>query len=225
MVGEEFDQLHSDYPEKIRRWVPYYDQLLASLVRDLPAGFTPHNILDLGCGHGEVTQLAWQAFPDAEFVLVDASAKMIRTSWARFGDHERFLYSEMYFQEMRFMPSSFDLILAGLSLHHLSGPEKRQLFADALRWLRPGGILASADLHVDREDEDHHHKVLKEWEALARQQGSDDADWTYLMDHYNTYDRPHSFEQQLTWLQEAGFSETKIVLVRGAWGTIRARKT
>lgn len=224
MVGLEFDRLEDGYTDKIRRWVPYYDELLESLFTSLPSGFRPKTILDLGAGNGNVTFLAMQVFPDADYVLVDASAKMITHCASRFGDSDQFIYKERYFQELSFLPQTLDLIVAGLSLHHLQAEEKQALFRSVYTWLRPGGIFASTDLHVDRTKTEEHAQVLKEWERIARKQGSTTDDWEYLMDHYQKYDYPHAFEDQLQWLRNVGFTDPKIVWVQGSWGTIQATK-
>jgi len=222
MVGLEFDRLEDGYTDKIRRWVPFYDELLQSLFTDLPADFRPKSILDLGTGNGNVTFLATQLFPEADYILVDASAKMISHCAQRFGDSDQFIYKQRYLQELSFLPASFDLIVAGLSLHHLQAGEKQELFKKLWRWLRPAGVFASTDLYVDRSQEEEHAAVLKEWERIAREQGSDTDDWEYLMEHYDKYDYPHSFEDQLQWLRDAQFADQRIVWVRGAWGTIQA---
>lgn len=224
MVGLEFDRLEDGYTDKIRRWVPYYDALLKSLFTSLPPDFRPKTILDLGAGNGNVTFLAMQVFPEADYVLVDASAKMINHCADRFGDSDQFIYKERYFQELSFLPQTLDLIVAGLSLHHLQAEEKQALFRSAYSWLRPGGIFTSTDLHVDRTKTDEHAQVIEEWERIAREQGSTTDDWEYLMDHYRKYDYPHGFEDQLRWLRQAQFPDPRIVWVKGAWGTIQARK-
>lgn len=224
MVGLEFDRLEDGYTDKIRRWVPFYDDLLKSLFTTLPTDFRPKTILDLGAGNGNVTFLAMQVFPEADYVLVDASAKMINHCAQRFGGADQFIYKERYFQELSFLSQSLDLIVAGLSLHHLQAGEKQALFRSAYEWLRPGGIFTAADLYVDKTMEEEHEQVLQDWERIAREQGSTTDDWEYLMDHYQKYDFPHSFEDQLQWLHEAQFKTTKIVWVQGAWGTIQAIK-
>ena len=221
-VGKEFDKLESDYTAKIIRWVPYYQEMISSLSEGYPPDFAPLSILDLGAGNGNVSALLQNRFPDADKVIVDASAKMIATCKKRFSGFEQFSYVEKYFQDLHFLPASFDMVVAGLSIHHLQGAEKEVLFRNVHAWLKPGGVFSICDLFVNPEDEVEHQRVLGEWERLARMQGSTDEDWAYLMDHYDKYDHPNSYEQQLYWMKNAGFEQTSIPFIRDCFGTIRA---
>lgn len=224
-VGKEFDKLEPDYTAKITRWVPHYREMLTSLATDYPDGFEPVTILDLGVGNGNSSALLHRAFPEADFVLVDASAKMIETCQQRFAGFRHFTFAEKYFQDLHFMPNTFDLVVGALSIHHLAGAEKRKLFEDVHLWIKPGGFFSIGDFFVDPKDEQEHKRVLGEWERLARAQGSNDDDWVYLMEHYEKYDFPNSYEDQLQWMVEAGFTDTRIPFIRDSFGTIRGRKS
>jgi len=224
LVGQEFDKLEDGYTEKIRRWVPHYDDLILSLVSGLPNDFEPQTVLDLGAGNGNSTFVVRQRFPEVDMVLVDASAKMIASCAGRFGTSDALTYVEKYMQELAFMPTTFDLVVAGLSLHHLEEADKRALFGRIHEWLRPGGRFLACDIFVDTKDQENHQKALAEWEQIAREQGSSEEDWRYLMEHYTEYDHPDSFDDQMKWLREAGFPQASITFSRGYFGTIQAVK-
>ncbi len=225
LVGQEFDKLEDGYTDKIRRWVPHYDDLILSLVDGLPKDFEPQTALDLGAGNGNTTFVVRKQFPEVDMVLVDASAKMITSCADRFGASEAFTYVEKYMQELSFLPRTFDLVVAGLSLHHLEAADKQALFGRVHEWLRPGGRFLASDIFVDTKDDDTHQHALSEWERLAREQGSSDEDWQYLMEHYAEYDHPDSFDDQMKWLREAGFPQVSIAFSRGYFGTVQAIKT
>jgi len=224
LVGQEFDKLEDGYTEKIRRWVPHYDELIHSLVAGLPDDFEPQTTLDLGAGNGNSTFAVRQRFPGVDMVLVDASAKMVLSCAERFGTSDVFTYVEKYMQELSFMPKTFDLVVAGLSLHHLQEADKQVLFSRIYEWLRPGGRFLACDIFVDTKDEQNHQQALAEWERIAREQGSSDEDWQYLMEHYAEYDHPDSFDDQMKWLRESGFPQVSIAFSRGYFGTIQAVK-
>jgi len=224
LVGQEFDKLEDGYTEKIRRWVPHYDDLIVSLVDGLPKEFEPQIALDLGAGNGNSTFVVRERFPEVDMVLVDASAKMIESCAERFGTSDAFTYIEKYMQELSFLPDTFDLIVAGLSLHHLQEEDKQALFKRVYEWLRPGGRFLACDIFVDTKDEEAHQEALAQWEQIAREQGSSDEDWQYLMEHYSEYDHPDSFDDQMKWLREAGFPQSSITFSRGFFGTIQGIK-
>lgn len=223
MLNKEFNTWQLDYNAKIRRWVPYYDQLIEEMVQP-PSAQAPQDILDLGCGNGNAIALLLEKYPTADFTLVDAAEDMIEACRQRFEGQTNLIYAQKYFQELSLLPDSFDLVLAGLSFHHLQGEEKQKIFQEVYRWLRPGGVLSASDLYASKKHPDYQEEVLQVWEGLAKEQGTTDPEWEALLEHHAQYDFPDSFEEQITWMKEAGFSEVKITFVKGNWGTVQAIK-
>ena len=54
-IAEEFNEFSKNYTNDMIRCVPYYLDLLSDCTRYLPKKFSPENILDLGCGNGNIT--------------------------------------------------------------------------------------------------------------------------------------------------------------------------
>ncbi len=223
-VAMDFDQLSSEYTEKISRWLPYYPTMLEGVLGYLPADFRPHKVLDLGCGNGNLTQLVRQIYPDARIVLLDASREMLEMCKFRFAGQpiEDFILS--YFQDAKLPAQTFNLVTGALAIHHLEGEEKQSLFRKVYESLTPGGFFSMTDLYVNKQDEPRHSQVLKRWEEQARALGTNSAEWSWIMDHYEAYDRPDGFEDQIRWLEEAGFTSVKISWQKDAWGCLLAEK-
>jgi len=223
-VALDFDQLSSEYTEKISRWLPYYQSMLEGVLGFLPADFIPQKVLDLGCGNGNLTQLIVQLYPGARLVLLDASREMLEVCKFRFADHPVDEYVRTYFQDAELPAQTFDLVTAALTIHHLEGEEKQALFQKVYESLIPGGFFSVTDLYVNKQDEPAHSQVLKRWEQQARALGTNSAEWSWIMDHYEAYDRPDGFEDQICWLREAGFESAEIVWQQDAWGCVLAKK-
>jgi tRNA (cmo5U34)-methyltransferase len=223
-ISQEFDSISAGYTEKISRWVPYYKEMVGSIAARLPEGFSAGDILDFGAGNGNVTALLLNRFPYARFTLLDASPDMIGECRCRFEQFPHFQYSQAYFQEADFPNRSFDLIAAGLSLHHLAASEKPPVFKKIYDWLRPGGCLSYSDLFVDRNEEPGHSQVIADWKRDAFNLGTTHEEWDWIMDHYGKYDHPDSFDQQIQWLNNAGFQDVLITWSLNSWGNVLARK-
>jgi tRNA (cmo5U34)-methyltransferase len=223
MLNKEFNTWQQDYNAKIRRWVPHYDRLLAEMVQlvDLPE--TP-DFLDLGCGNGNAVALLLKKYPEAEYTLVDAAEDMIDACRQRFALQKNITYAQKYFQDLNLMPQSFDGVIAGLAFHHLRGVEKKEIFREIYRWLRPGGILSASDLYASKQRSDYRQEVMQSWETLAKSQGTSEREWQAMEEHHAAYDFPDSFEDQISWMKEAGFQDVKITYVSGYWGTVQAHK-
>jgi ubiquinone/menaquinone biosynthesis C-methylase UbiE len=103
----------------------------------LPADFWPRRALDAGCGTGNATRCAMEAFPGAAVVGLDLSAGMLGKARGKLaglplvrGDAAR----------LPFSAGAFDLVLSTYVLHHLDGPGG--YCAEAARVLASGGRLA-----------------------------------------------------------------------------------
>lgn len=221
-IVSEFDRFAEDYTRDMRKMVPYYDQLMTTFTACLDESFSPHTILDIGCGNGNVTHQLLTRFPNARYLLTDASPEMLRNCKERFPNTD-ISYHEVFFQDMMFDDSSFDLIAAGFSLHHLKADEKRDLFKKIFKWLRPNGLFLSSDLMISKNDADH-PELLQSWESYARERGTTDEEWNWIMEHYDTYDHPHNHPSQLQWLRDAGFSDISKAWDQGHWICMKAIK-
>jgi len=221
MVGKEFNKLEKGYTEKISCWVPWYFELLQALAIAYPDEFQPTRILDMGCGNGNVTAILLQRFPQASYTLLDASEEMIASVQRRFAEYDNFHFRESYFQEADFPQAHFDLVVAGLTLHHLKPGEKAEVYPKIHNWLRPGGFFSSSDLYVSKDNEPHHSAVIAHWKQIAREQGTSPEDWDYIMWHYGVYDHPCDYSTEDRLHREAGFTLRDYPFCRGAWASYR----
>lgn len=117
-------QFHWDpetYLEMIRAEVPRYDELQTAAIEAIP--FPPMTVLELGFGTAETTRRIWERYPDARITGLDSSPEMV------------FKARELGWEEMRLariedpLPDGpWDLVIGVLSIHHLDGAGKRDLF-------------------------------------------------------------------------------------------------
>ncbi len=225
-IGKVFDEIQDNYTVKIARWVPYYHQLVAAISSDLPQGFEPKRILDLGCGNGNITYQITKKFPEASYHLLDASWEMIQACQMRYGTQGPFSYTQSLFQELDLEEEAYDLIVAGLSIHHLREEEKKALYQKVHRALVPGGIFSSSDLYIERIDGEFHYEMhLEIWEEMARELGTPDEECSFLFQHHDDYDFPNHYRKHLSWLGQIGFQDPHVTWIRDYWGNIRAQKT
>ena len=223
-IDAVFDELSDEYTQKITRWVPYYKTLISAPATMLPDDFSPHQILDLGCGNGNASFLLLKKYPSATFHLTDASAEMIEACRKRFEDVKGITYSRTFFQDLDIPADHFDLIIATLSLHHLNPKEKEQMVQKIYQGLRPGGYFSYSDLFIDKTNEPTHSDHLKKWKAYAFDRATTDDEWQWIMDHYDKYDFPEGWETQQRYLRKAGFSMIEKTWSTFGWTNLTARK-
>jgi tRNA (cmo5U34)-methyltransferase len=119
-VTQQFHVDPDTYLERIRAALPGYDDLQDQAVRAIP--FEPHDVLELGIGSGETTRRVWGRFPDAKITGVDISPEMVSRA-RKLGVEARVARIEDPFPK-----GPWDLVIGVLSVHHLTGEQKRALF-------------------------------------------------------------------------------------------------
>ncbi len=107
------------------------------LQRRLPQGFTPHRILDFGCGTGDTTRHLAGAFPEAEVFGLDTAEKVLAHAQQTHGS------PKISFGLIRdFKPAeAFDLCYVNGVFHHIH-PQRR---LEAAAWIR-GALQGGAYL-------------------------------------------------------------------------------
>lgn len=111
---------------------------------------TPLRILDVGGGHGVLTDAALVTFPNACVTLLDFSLAMIEQARHRlepFADRVTFLLADLATGKWSHnFRGNFDLAVSSFAIHNLEGPG---LVAAAFRSvgevLRPGGVFVNHD--------------------------------------------------------------------------------
>ena len=173
------------YAEMISADVPLYGRLQDELTA--ASGSGARRVLELGTGTGETARRLLSAHPRALLVGVDSSAEMLAVARSVLpGDRVDLRVGAI---EEPLPEGPFDLVASALCVHHLSGPEKADLFGRVLSVLRPGGRFVLADVVVP----------------------VDPADATTPLTP--GFDRPSPLSDQVAWLLDAGFD------VRVCWSS------
>jgi len=219
-VDQAFDEMSSDYDERIRRYVPHYEQLVAC-ASNLPTDQV-HQVLDLGSGSGAVIRSLLDQKEDLVITAVDASTDMIELLKGRFQTYQ-VLTHQVWLQDLALSPGQFQLITASMSIHHLVTSEKAELFSKLFHLLSLGGALQISDAIISKTDEDHQH-FIDSWRSLVMDNGGTETDWQDIMEHYDQYDRPDNRETHERLLYKAGFHEVTPTFQQGHWISLRATR-
>lgn len=142
---------------RLIRWAPYYDlavnittlgqaRHLRRMTVDQAFIKPGDNVLDVGCGTGEVTLLAKTRAKDGKVYGIDPAPEMIavaRNKAARKGLEIDFRVGVI--ESLPFTDASIDVVTSSLMMHHLPDDLKVRGLVEIYRALRPGGHLLIAD--------------------------------------------------------------------------------
>jgi SAM-dependent methyltransferase len=111
----------------------------------------PRDVLDVGCGTGEISSRLAQLFPAARVTgvdLIEPHLELARARYAALGERLRFQQADAF--ELPYPAASFDLVVCRHMLQAVPKPEC--VMAEMVRVARPGGTV-----HLLVEDYDMIH--------------------------------------------------------------------
>ena len=151
LLQRAFDSNARHYDEERRKLIPCFDDFYGTVLRSvalMPAP-GPSKILDLGSGTGLLARMLVEVYPDADYTLCDPSEEMLVRARERFPVKSRLStvacdYSQEGF-ETKLPHEQYDLIVSGLSIHHLEDQDKASLFKTLRRMVGADGWFVNAD--------------------------------------------------------------------------------
>lgn len=145
-----------------------------------------------------------RAFPRARITLADLSPRMLDVARQRFADEPGRLELRVmdYAEEPLF--GEYDAVVSALSIHHLDGDEKRELFRKVYGILREGGMFVNADQVLGETSETEARYRREAWLRQVRERGVSEGDLSAALVRMRE-DKMSTLDEQRAWLEEAGF--------------------
>jgi SAM-dependent methyltransferase len=122
------------YHELRKTKITYNDFVEQPAIKNLLPELKNLNILDLGCGFGELAKYCIDQ--GAQFVQgVDISEQMLSIA----EKHPRITYHCCAMEEIRFDNNLFDVVISSLAFHYIDN--YRELIKNVSHWIKPNGYL------------------------------------------------------------------------------------
>jgi tRNA (cmo5U34)-methyltransferase len=202
------------YDVQIRRFIPHYDEMLATGV-DLLATLTrpSAHVLDLGGGTGALSAAVLRGLPQARVTMLDIDPDMLgeaRRRLAEFGDRVDFREGSFYDP----LPAAH-AVVASLALHHIHDlDQKVDVYRSIHAALEPGGVFLNLDAAVS-DGPRLRALGVDGWVAHMGKQGIPEAEARGHIAAWADEDRYFPLDSELAALRRAGFSEVECPWRRG----------
>lgn len=172
------------------------------------------DILDLGCGTGLELEEYFLLNPEAHITGIDLSDAMLKALASKFPDKSLHLICGSYF-DVPLGREKYNAAVSVESLHHFTTECKLSLYRKLYQALKSNGYFVLTDYFA--ESDALEREYFENFELLKQQQGITDNAFYH-------YDTPLTVEHEMAILQEAGFSDVKILRNWGATYTVMAKR-
>lgn len=240
---ELFEAHATGYDDAVRRQlVPPFDAFYGIAVASLAhAGAPLRRVLDLGAGTGLLSARIAAAHPGVALDLLDGSPTMLDGARERLDggsrpalglqdDQKAGRFGEgaggvaFHLGDLRgaWPEGPFDAVVSALAIHHLEAPEKRELFRRAHDALRPGGLFVNAEQVLGATPE--LQRRYRAWHrAESARLGVTPEQWA-ASEERMAIDIWETVDDQLAWLEQAGFADADAPFRDHCFAVIVARR-
>lgn len=116
-------------------------------IKSVYPDFAPQTMLDMGTQGGSNLVAYSEEFPGIDLYGIDIAAPSLRYGHAKAEQAGVKMHlSQQNAEKMDFADSSFDLVVSSFFFHEIAVPATKRILAEALRVLKPGGLMVNIEL-------------------------------------------------------------------------------
>ncbi|MCO1602503.1 class I SAM-dependent methyltransferase [Desulfosporosinus nitroreducens] len=207
-VKVKFDENSGQYDGQRKKLIPCFDDFYSIAISLAEANNNNPNVLDVGAGTGLLSFLILKKFPNANLTLIDISEKMLEVAKVRFKGNLNVTYINDDYTNYKFN-EKYDVIISSLSIHHLTGDEKKQLYRNIYACLNENGVFINAD-QVLGETPFIESLYKRDWKYKVENSGLSKEEILSAYERVKL-DKMSTLDDQINWLKGIGFTDVDCV--------------
>ncbi len=201
-VQEHFSRQADKYENLMVKLVPQYREQNQIIYNLLPNEDKNYRVLDLGCGDGILSDLVFRKLPDSNIVGFDLTEGMLKSYEKKLAMYSgKFELKQGDFRTDQ-IGNEYDIIIAGITLHHLTWEERESFYQTLYSSLNEGGLFIARDIIID-ENKEVVNDQYRYWKDFMESQGENPDFW---YSRHIEKDFPMTLTDHFAWLHNAGFS-------------------
>ncbi len=130
--------------------------------KDLKINGRKLKILEVGAGCGSATQFVAQAFPGAEFTLIDLSESYLKEAQKNLNSFKNISTLRTNAEQLPFKDQEFDMVYSVFLFHELPLPVRERVIQESQRVLKQGGFFGLVD-SVQKGDQPEFDLMLEDF--------------------------------------------------------------
>lgn len=211
-VKNHFEEEAEEYDGSILKIIPGYQNMVDTLIRSIPFENSKSiNVLDLGCGTGNITKGVKNRYPQAHVTCVDLAESMIKITQYKLAEYEDIEYHVADLRDFQYVENNYDLIISSMAMHHLpTDEEKISVYHKIYNSLWEGGAFLHADRVLTSNEylEKVNHDEWKEFMLKSLPLSEVEEKW---LPTAQNEDHPAPLLDHIDWLREIGFKEVDVM--------------
>lgn len=222
-VSNQFNKIAKTYDSQRKCLIPVFDDFYGIAIDSIQIKDPNPNVLEIGTGTGLFTEMFLKKYPNAKMDLVDIAEDMLNIAKERLKGNENLNFHLKNIKE--FKPEEnkqYDAVISSLAIHHLTNPEKEQLYKKIGECIKLDGIFVNAEMIAGETE--YLNKMYEDWEIkIAIDAKLDEEGEKRALERMNL-DIKAPISKQLNWLENAGFSHADCIYKAYCFGVLWAKK-